>query len=499
MKSRNEVIVDTIVKDGSFKAKNSALSFLRSESAKAEAELIHLSQLAQEDAIASIEAIKAKDLEAYKTQKTLDKVRDVFGKMLGNCNIVARRMVVANVISGKLRPLLNASLQSDELLKRLALTKDDAGRIDKMVNDILDRINRGVAFAMSSISRTLQNTALRVNATRPAVIPSKTKEKPKTDEKAPEVKQEPISGEQLGEQVKKKRAQTSYAEHALTTDELATISKDPIAYAVDIAKRNVDFVVKLRDEYISGRNTPLNSEEERKRAKLEAVGGVSQKAIFELGKDLRENGLFAFVDKGGKRWTLMNYCAMATRTTSTQSSNVGDLFADPEHDLYYIVPHQGACPICAKYQGRVYSRSGKDKRYPPLSSVFNKIDPNGTDDLDNTYLTIHPNCRHKIIKYVEQAQTKQQQRKIATASRKPFVLTKAQQKKQEEEQAYQAKRNKVMAERESAMREFMMYLQVLPPKDVCGNFIKFYEHKQQNDKVYKEVKRKYKEAIESKK
>jgi hypothetical protein len=123
----------------------------------------------------------------------------------------------------------------------------------------------------------------------------------------------------------------------------------------------------------------------------EAKGSSAGKAAFDMQEQLRKEGIAAFIDRGGHKWTLANYCAMSARTTSRQSSNFGEIFAKEDHDLYYIVPHGSTCPICAKYEGRVYSRSGKNPNYPPLAKAFTKIDPNGSDDLDNTYLTIQPN------------------------------------------------------------------------------------------------------------
>jgi hypothetical protein len=60
--------------------------------------------------------------------------------------------------------------------------------------------------------------------------------------------------------------------------------------------------------------------------------------------------------------------------------------------LYQIVKIGSTCPLCAVYEGRVYSKSGTDPHYPPLARAFGKIDPAGSDDLSNTFLNIHPNC-----------------------------------------------------------------------------------------------------------
>ena len=179
---------------------------------------------------------------------------------------------------------------------------------------------------------------------------------------------------------------------------------------------------------------------------------------------------------------------MSARTTSLQSANFGEIFAKEDHDLYYIVPHGSACPICAKYEGRVYSRSGKNPNYPPLAKAFTKIDPNGSDDLDNTYLTIHPNCRHVIVRYIERAQTKQQLEAIRKRSNLPFDIDpRTEQQKKEYEL-----RQKINSERNAAMREYQAMLQVIPVREL-GTFPTFEKHRKANDSVYKHLKARYKE------
>ena len=46
------------------------------------------------------------------------------------------------------------------------------------------------------------------------------------------------------------------------------------------------------------------------------------------------------------------------------------------------------CLVCARFQGRVYCISGKDKRFIPL---FGENSP-----LSRGYALVHPNCRHEI-------------------------------------------------------------------------------------------------------
>ena len=490
-KSRIELVVGAIITNGKTESKRAAWQYVRSESAKAEAELIDVSSKTQNEIIASIGKMKPKDLADYNTKKVLDNVQKLLGQMIGDCEVIARRLVIANILAGKLKSVAKSYLFGDRLIAAISLNESDNARIERLTGEVMGRVQKGASLTMASVNTMIQNTAIRANM-QPRKVEASNEGEQKKESEQDVVKQEPMVSDFSGEPVEKKKPQKSYKEIEPTKKELDEIRKNPIAYAAKQSKSNVDVVQKLHNEYINGqKNNPLDNANLREQSKKDLDGDAAGKAAFELEKNLRTNGLYAFVDQGGKRWSLASYCAMSVRTMSTQSTNLGEVFADEEHDLYYIVPHGGSCPLCAKYEGRVYSRSGKDKRYPPLASVFNKIDPNGTNDLDNTYLCIHPNCRHKIVKYIERAQTKAKRKEIVAASNRPFELTPAQQ----EEIRQNKERERVWNERAAAMREFQMYLQVLSPKDVCGNFIKFFEHKQKNDSVYKGIKLKYEETI----
>ncbi|OUO34719.1 phage minor capsid protein [Flavonifractor sp. An306] len=127
-------------------------------------------------------------------------------------------------------------------------------------------------------------------------------------------------------------------------------------------------------------------------AAMQATGKGVNAAVPGFVEALRREGITAFVDRAGRRWSLHTYCSMVTRTTSRQAEIAAVLSADPEQDLYKISSHGTTCAICAPYEGRVYSRSGTDPDFPALADAFGKIDPSGSDNLANTYLNIHPNC-----------------------------------------------------------------------------------------------------------
>lgn len=123
----------------------------------------------------------------------------------------------------------------------------------------------------------------------------------------------------------------------------------------------------------------------------EAAGYGWMQSSTKMMQELKNQGITAFVDKAGRRWTLSDYCNMCARTTARQAEVAAILTAD-DHDLYQIVKIGSTCPVCAPLEGRVYSKSGTNPDYPPLSLAFGKVDPTGPDSLENTYLNIHPNC-----------------------------------------------------------------------------------------------------------
>ena len=156
----------------------------------------------------------------------------------------------------------------------------------------------------------------------------------------------------------------------------------------------------------------------------EAMGRGTYKALPDFVSALRREGVTAFIDKAGRRWSLHSYGAMVSRTTSRQAQVLSVLTADPDRDLYKISAHGTTCPLCAPYEGRVYSRSGKDPDFPPLAAAFGKMDSSGPDDLSNTWLNIHPNCIHAIVPWTAAGRTPEEIQKIKDFSnpkKNPFT------------------------------------------------------------------------------
>lgn len=177
-----------------------------------------------------------------------------------------------------------------------------------------------------------------------------------------------------------------------------------IVEASTTAQKTIEGVFQVgRQQEGTLRNTALQAVAEQ-----QAAGYGTGKAAASMAQELERNGVTSFVDKAGRKWSLQDYCNMATRATARQAEVSAILTADPDHDLYKIVKIGSTCPVCAPLEGRVYSRSGTNPDYPALAKAFGKIDPKGPEDLTNTYLNIHPNCLHSLVKYTTMGKTDKQ-------------------------------------------------------------------------------------------
>ena len=147
-------------------------------------------------------------------------------------------------------------------------------------------------------------------------------------------------------------------------------------------------------------------------AAQQAAGRGINQSVPAFVDALRREGVTAFTDKAGRNWSLHTYATMVSRSTSRQAEILSVITADPEQDLYQISAHGTTCALCAPYEGRVYSRSGKDPDFPPLSDAFGKMDPAGPDDLSNSWLNIHPNCLHSLSPWTPAGRTPEELERI---------------------------------------------------------------------------------------
>lgn len=221
----------------------------------------------------------------------------------------------------------------------------------------------------------------------------------------------------------------------------------------------------------------------------EAAGAGTEYAKAIFIEKIQEQGITAFTDRAGRNWTLSGYAGMATRTASRQATNLGILFADEEHDLYEISSHSSPCPICAPLEGRVYSRSGTSEFYPSLAAAFGKMDPDGGDGLDNTYLNIHPNCLHVLVKFTEKGRTDEEIQKIREFSSFETNPPNVDPRSEEQISAYRRK-EQGRAKLLNDIAQYKKYRFVLGD-DVPKTFQTFVKHKMSESEKYRQWKAAY--------
>ncbi len=131
--------------------------------------------------------------------------------------------------------------------------------------------------------------------------------------------------------------------------------------------------------------------------KVDTVGTVSDMQQ-EVKRLLEETGILKVEFGSGKHkreMSVTNYAHLVARSVSIEVGNtarINQLTANG-YDLVEIPTHYPTCEVCAILQDRVYSISGKDKRFPPLSKAIGE------------YKNIHPHCRHVIVGWVEEMHT----------------------------------------------------------------------------------------------
>lgn len=103
------------------------------------------------------------------------------------------------------------------------------------------------------------------------------------------------------------------------------------------------------------------------------LGGTAtpRQALRQAAGKWADMGIPAMIDKAGRTWSTEGYINMITRTVSNNVVNEMQDARMDEYgvDLVEVSAHMGARPLCAPYQGRIYSRSGRNPHYPALDGT----------------------------------------------------------------------------------------------------------------------------------
>ena len=353
------------------------------------------------------------------------------------------------------------------------LSKGDKENIERIVSQTIGKLDVAINCAKENIHSQIAQASNRARSTDPDELPQNDP-----------VKQPAPSAVDYVEEDDNK---------SLSAREREELETDPVKGKNGLLLETKQHIGYMKRLYAIGRREQdvLRQKTLAEIAKAEAGGTTT--ATKGLILSLLNDGVVAFQDRSGRRWTLGHYCEMATRTGARQSINIGELYSDETHDLYYIVPRGSNCPVCSRYEGRVYSRSGKDPRFPPLYKAFGKIDPDGPDSIENTYVSIHPNCRHALARWNEKTRTPQELAEMQEKSNQPFDIdprTEEQVKRYKEKERWQGIHD-------DARKMFRLIGAVLGFKRV-GAYPTFEKHFIKKDKWYKDLYNEYKTAMEGK-
>lgn len=156
-----------------------------------------------------------------------------------------------------------------------------------------------------------------------------------------------------------------------------------------------------RDTYIELQKATVEAGKELKNrinSLIKELRETGQDSVYNVQqailKDLQNHNILEIKYSNGAKMPLNAYAAMAARSARIESANIGTLgrALQAGTDLVKMTTMPQCCRLCGAYQGKVYSISGKDKRFPALFKTV----------LRNRYALPHPNCRHEFIPWFEE-------------------------------------------------------------------------------------------------
>ncbi len=217
-------------------------------------------------------------------------------------------------------------------------------------------------------------------------------------------------------------------------------------------------------------------------AKKAATGSTVQDMQADLMSELSKDGFMGVQygeGDGAYQVPLETYTAMVARSTTREAGNLAreNQLRESGYDLMQMTTHYPTCHVCAALQGRVYSISGKDPRFPPLSKAF----PSG-------YRNVHPNCRHVMTYYIEEMQEPEDLAKDIAFSNRPFEDTRS-----DKEKALYSKQQAEARRMREDRHQYERFKQRLG-SDAPKSFSAFRKTKNQNGDRWKELQRQYRKA-----
>lgn len=140
--------------------------------------------------------------------------------------------------------------------------------------------------------------------------------------------------------------------------------------ASDLNLVNTVMGYKAKSAYVNAVNAIYRDTAEGRQGALDVMGKGAAKAVSgqmslqeatrKTIRELAQKGIPAFVDKRGREWSPEAYVMMDMRSTLGNTARAAQDARCDQYgiNLIEVSSHMGARPLCAPYQGRIFSRDG---------------------------------------------------------------------------------------------------------------------------------------------
>lgn len=140
--------------------------------------------------------------------------------------------------------------------------------------------------------------------------------------------------------------------------------------ASDLNLVNTVMGYKAKSAYVNAVNAIYRDTSEGRQGALDIMGKGAAKAVSgqmslqeatrKTIRELAQKGIPAFVDKRGREWSPEAYVMMDMRSTLGNTARAAQDARCDQYgiNLIEVSSHMGARPLCAPYQGRIFSRDG---------------------------------------------------------------------------------------------------------------------------------------------
>lgn len=161
------------------------------------------------------------------------------------------------------------------------------------------------------------------------------------------------------------------------------INKERIKLMMDDAFSHVAGATRNMEDYTISSLRRISAQVMREASLTgESRAAVARRLLTTNNRD----GLFRFIDRAGRKWDNEAYFNMLSRTLLHNNAREAYLegCADEGNDIVTVSSSGDPCKVCARWENRLLSISGRNSKLPSLQSAIDEG-------------LFHPNCTHRIV------------------------------------------------------------------------------------------------------